>query len=337
MPVHQLLPIDPTERVQGFVAVPAHELTRQGSGAAGRPSRADAPDADADEDSGAEASGHEDGDALLLVTRCGLIKKTPLAAFANINSRGLVALKLDEGDGLLRVLRCPGGTRARTASGTALTAIVASKKGQAVRFSIEDDALRPTGRTSRGVHAMVMRDGDEIVDADLLDADEAPAVAAADLGTAARDGDGEGDGGDGSGEGSGEGEGDASVSDGESYLLAVTAGGYGKRMPTSAFRVQARRGQGRIALKFKRGVVADGEDRLVALRRCTASDEVLISTGRGTAVRQAVCNIPAQGRTATGVLLQRLDESDFVANIAILPSVESDAELGDVGADENRR
>lgn len=297
--MHQLLPIDPTERVQGFLAVPAHELTRLGGAAAagGAAGGAEAPEEGALAEEGAEAAGTAEGDALLLITRDGFIKKTPLAAFANIQARGLTAITLGDGDELLRALRCPGG--GHRGGRPARTAIIASARGQAVRFSIEDEALRPTGRMSRGVRAMVMREGDVLVDADLIGYE------------------GEG--------GAGGAEAEGGDDDSESFLLAVTAKGYGKRVPTAAFRVQGRGGRGSIAIKFRKADKGDADaDRLVALRRCRASDEVLLSTAKGTAVRQAVREISEQSRTATGVLLQRLDAHDSVANVAVLTGSDAD-------------
>lgn len=97
-------------------------------------------------------------------------------------------------------------------------------------------------------------------------------------------------------------------------VLAVTAMGHGKRILASAFRVQRRGGMGSKALKFK-----DVDDRLVALRACSEDGDVLLSTAKGTTVRQMLCNISQQSRTAKGVVVQRLDAGDRVANVAILP------------------
>lgn len=214
--------------------------------------------------------------------RAPIAAQTPLAAFASIQARGLVAISLGDGDELLRAMYCP----ARATGVAPSSVIVASADGNAMRFSLEDDSLRPTGRASRGVRAMRLRDGDEVVDADILHAAEGAA---------------EGD--------------DESA---EPFLLAVTANGYGKRVPANAFRVQGRGGGGKIAIKFKQNL-ADKPDKLVALRGCRVTDEVLLSTAKGTALRQAVREISEQSRTATGVLMQRLDPGDEVGSAAVLP------------------
>ena len=187
-----------------------------------------------------------------------------------MQARGQVAISLGEAGELLRAVYCPARAKGVAPS----SVIVASADGNAVRFSLEDDSLRPTGRASRGVRAMRLREGDVLVDADILHAAEGAA---------------EGDG--------------ASA---EPFVLAVTANGFGKRVPAAAFRVRGRGGDGKIAIKFKQNLA----DKLVALRGCRASDEVLLSTAKGTALRQAVREISEQSRTATGVLMQRLDPGD---------------------------
>lgn len=324
-PVHQLLPIPPSEKVQGFLAIPAADLSPPTAAAAAaaiaaeQEEEAEEEEAAEEESGGAEVAGADDElgppthggpGSLLLITRHGFIKKTPLAAFASITARGLTAINLGEGDSLLRALHCPAEI------GAEASVILASAHGMAMRFSLADSVLRPTGRTSRGVRAMALREGDELVDADILVTDVTGVTAGGEAGG------GEAGGAEGGAE--------------PLSVLAVTANGFGKRVAASAFRPQNRGGRGRIAIKFKPAgrAAGSGDDRLVALRACTPQDEVLLSTLKGTAVRQAVGEISEQSRTATGVLLQRLDAGDRVANAAVLPRDSGEAD-GEVGGDED--
>lgn len=96
-------------------------------------------------------------------------------------------------------------------------------------------------------------------------------------------------------------------------LVAVTEGGYGKRMPIDLFATKGRGGKGMIAIKFK-----NDEDRLLALTQARGDGEVLLITQKGTLVRQSVNKISGQGRMATGVQLQRLDADDGVASVAVV-------------------
>lgn len=95
---------------------------------------------------------------LLMATRAGTTKKTPLSEFRNPRKAGIIAVSLDEGDELVKVLLTDGKQEV----------LMVSKKGKAIRFS-EDD-VRPMGRTARGVRGMIL-DGpeDEVVSMDLVD------------------------------------------------------------------------------------------------------------------------------------------------------------------------
>ncbi|WP_292373011.1 DNA gyrase subunit A [Methanosarcina sp. UBA411] len=95
---------------------------------------------------------------LLMTTRAGTIKKTPLSEFKNPRKSGIIAVTLDEGDELVRVLLTDGKKEV----------LMVSKRGKAIRFSEED--VRPMGRTARGVRGMTL-DGpdDEVVSMDIVD------------------------------------------------------------------------------------------------------------------------------------------------------------------------
>ncbi|AKB57273.1 DNA gyrase subunit A [Methanosarcina barkeri] len=95
---------------------------------------------------------------LLMATRAGTIKKTPLSEFKNPRKSGIIAVTLDEDDELVRVLLTNGKKEV----------LMVSKKGKAIRFSEED--VRPMGRTARGVRGMAL-DGpdDEVVSLDIVD------------------------------------------------------------------------------------------------------------------------------------------------------------------------
>jgi len=95
---------------------------------------------------------------LLMATRAGTIKKTPLSEFRNPRKAGIIAVTLDEGDELVKVLLTD-----RTKE-----VIMVSKKGKAIRFFEED--VRPMGRAARGVRGMtIYGQYDEVVSMDLVD------------------------------------------------------------------------------------------------------------------------------------------------------------------------
>ena len=66
------------------------------------------------------------------------------------------------------------------------------------------------------------------------------------------------------------------------------------------------------------------------LFRSNPEDELMIITNRGIIIRQAVDAISLQSRMATGVRVQRLDEDDAIAAVALVPPAaegEEDSEL----------
>ncbi len=97
---------------------------------------------------------------LLTCTRKGKVKRTTLSAYDNIRQTGIIGVGLDDGDELLTArIVAPGQ---EVLIGTAL--------GLSIRFSVEE--VRPTGRSSRGVKGIELRDGDEVIGFDIVE-DEA--------------------------------------------------------------------------------------------------------------------------------------------------------------------
>ncbi len=88
---------------------------------------------------------------LTMLTKHGVIKRTLLSAFTYHKKGGKIAIRLDEGDELLFVRHTKGDENL----------VITSRHGMAVRF--DETNVRCMGRTARGVRAMSLREGDEIV------------------------------------------------------------------------------------------------------------------------------------------------------------------------------
>lgn len=88
---------------------------------------------------------------LVMVTKKGLIKRTKLDAYKNVRKSGLIAITLNEGDEL---------ASARLTDGKS-DLLIATKKGMSIR--LDEQQARPLSRTARGVRAIRLREGDEVV------------------------------------------------------------------------------------------------------------------------------------------------------------------------------
>ncbi|WP_421014571.1 DNA gyrase subunit A [Glutamicibacter creatinolyticus] len=101
---------------------------------------------------------YQDAEYLMLATRDGLVKKTRLEDYDTNRTAGVIAIKLREGDELVSAqLLTPEDD-----------VMLVSRKGQSVRFTATDTALRPMGRATSGVTGMKFRDGDELLAADVV-------------------------------------------------------------------------------------------------------------------------------------------------------------------------
>ncbi len=86
-----------------------------------------------------------------MITKNGTIKRTEISAFKNVRKTGIIAINIAEDDELAYVCRTSGEDEL----------VVATKKGFAIKFS--ETQAREMGRTARGVRAIKLREGDEVV------------------------------------------------------------------------------------------------------------------------------------------------------------------------------
>ena len=92
-----------------------------------------------------------EGKYIVMATRKGLIKKTPLMAYSRPRAGGIIALSIDDDDELIAA-RVTDGSQA---------ILLGSRKGKAIRF--KETEVRPMGRTARGVRGMSVGDDDAII------------------------------------------------------------------------------------------------------------------------------------------------------------------------------
>ncbi|ACK64652.1 DNA gyrase, A subunit [Rippkaea orientalis PCC 8801] len=236
----------------------------------------------------------------IMLTRKGYIKKTALSAFSNIRTNGLIAIVLGEGDQLRWVKVAQEED----------SIIIGTRLGMAIHFHADHQQIRPLGRSTRGVKAMKLKKGDELISMDILSSQVIAGISTVHEGEEEED--------------LLENEEELTVEEtsGGPWILTITNGGYGKRVPVKQFRLQNRAGLGVRVIKFK-----SPSDRLASLLVVNEEDELMIVSNRGIIIRQAVDAISTQSRMATGVRVQRLDEDDAIAAVALVPpAAEEEAE-----------
>ena len=137
---------------------------------------------------------------LVIATKGGIIKKSPLVEYDSPRTGGLIAITLKDGDEVV----------AASAITSQDELLLISKKGMSLRFTADDESLRPMGRSATGVIGMKFRSGDELLTMSTI-----------------RNSDG----------------------NSENYVLTATDGGFGKRTNLDEYRSQGRGGIGVKAAK----------------------------------------------------------------------------------------
>jgi DNA gyrase subunit A len=94
---------------------------------------------------------------LVMVTKNGRIKKTALEEFENVRKSGIIAIRLDKGDLLKKVVKTTGED----------DIILATKNGISIRFKEKD--IRPMGRAAAGVKGIRLKKGDEVIGMDVVE------------------------------------------------------------------------------------------------------------------------------------------------------------------------
>jgi DNA gyrase subunit A len=106
---------------------------------------------------------------LLFATKRGLVKKTVLSAYGNVRAAGIIAINLEEDDELLSVHVTDGSRQV----------FLGTRNGMGIKFTETD--VRATGRDTTGVKGIELRDGDEVVEMDLVE-EEGTLLAVTELG-----------------------------------------------------------------------------------------------------------------------------------------------------------
>jgi DNA gyrase subunit A len=239
---------------------------------------------------------------LMLATRSGVVKKTALEQYRRRRTKGLIAVKLREGDELVdAVITKPGDEL-----------VLATAKGMAIRFP-ESDA-RPMGRDTSGVRGIKLGSGDRLVGMVVADPD-ATLLTVCEHGFGKRTPFGAGT--PVSGPAPGE-EGDDAAAEPEipegGDDADGDAGSSGAR-----YRTQRRGGKG---IRDIKATARNGS--VVSIVSVRDDDQVLMMTARGKIQRVNVREIRPMGRNTQGVRVMRVDDGDTLAAVVPVPPSEQE-------------
>jgi DNA gyrase subunit A len=209
---------------------------------------------------------------LVLATKSGLIKKSALIEYDSPRAGGLIAIALKGEDEVVSAALVDTGDEL----------LLVSKKAMSVRFAVDDESLRPMGRSTSGVIGMKFRADDELLTMARITAQHA----------------------------------------GDTFVFTATDGGYGKKTPLEEYRLQGRGGIGIKAAKIdenSRGslvsaLVLRNEDEILAITsggtvmrtpaaevRQTGRDSMgvrLVNLDDGAQLLSVTCNPEESGATS---------------------------------------
>lgn len=259
---------------------------------------------------------------VLFATSSGGIRRNKLSDFTNVMVNGKIAMKLDEGDKLVRV-------RTFTEEDDVL---LSTRLGKCVRFKVTDVRIF-SSRSSTGVRGIRLADGDEVIGMSGLrhirtevairdeylqavnaarrlaggDYTDRPDDKAHDEELAAKLETAE----------------FKEMAEEEEFILSVTEDGFGRRCSAYEYRISKRGGKGVDNMDLKRG---KDSTALVASFPVVGTDELVMVSDGGQLIRMGVDGISFSGRKARGVTLFRVGDDERVVSVTRMRDVGDDEE-----------
>jgi len=248
---------------------------------------------------------------IMFSTTRGTVRRNSLADFVEINRNGKIAMKLDEGDGIVDVATCSADD----------DVLLTTSLGQAIRFRV-DEVRVFKGRDSTGVRGIQLAEGDRVISMAVIhhfEAESAERVAYLKMSRAVR----------------GEGESDEPVADdledaaageltqeryaamsaAEQFILTISENGYGKRTSSHEYRITGRGGKGIVAMS-----VSKRNGPLVASFPVDDTDQIMLVTNGGQVIRVPVDagndnRIRIVSRSSQGVTIFDTAEGEKVVSV----------------------
>jgi DNA gyrase subunit A len=265
---------------------------------------------------------------VVFATASGRVRRNALSDFTNVMASGKIAMKLDEGDRLVRVRTFRDDD----------DILLFTRRGQCIRFPVGEVRVF-SGRTSTGVRGIRLADGDAIismcglrhVDADAQRREEYLKAVNARRRLAGSDYSERP-------EGRADDEAQAAkldlpefrdMAEQEEFLLTVAEDGFGKRTSAFEYRITGRDGSGVAALDLSR---AQGDSTMVGAFPVLPGDQIVMVTDGGQLIRCPVDGISINGRVTRGVRLFATGEGERVVSVSRIRDVDEGTAAGDARA-----
>ena len=219
---------------------------------------------------------------VIFATLKGRIKKNSLEDFANIQSTGKIAMKLDEDDKIIGVKICREDQ----------DLILSTKLGKCIRFRSKKLRIFK-GRSSKGIRGIELGSDDKVISLSVLNTVDINLKTVKNLLK----------------NGSANKAKKSEIIAKQKYILSVTENGFGKRTSFYDYRVTNRGGKGII------GIVASSRNGNVAASfPVDEGDEIILSTDKGKVIRCAVKEIRIAARNTQGVRIFKISNDEKVVS-----------------------
>jgi DNA gyrase subunit A len=243
---------------------------------------------------------------VMFATTKGTVRRNKLSDFVDVRRSGIIAMKLDDGEGIVDVQVCTEKD----------DVLLTSAGGQCIRFPVTEVRVFQ-GRTSMGVRGINLAEGDRVISMSILrhlDVSAEERAAYLKRANAVRRGNGE--------------EPEAAeveeaagaielgeqryveLSAAEQFVLTVSELGYGKRSSSYEYRTTGRGGKGIVAM-----AVTGKTGKVVASFPVEESDQIMLVTDRGQLIRCPVNGIRIAGRATQGVIVFDTAEGERVVSV----------------------
>lgn len=290
---NQLLPLDADERITSIMALPENE------------------------DDWAELD-------IMFAAKSGGVRRNSLADFTRVNRNGKIAMKPDEGDGIVDV---------RVVS-EADDILLTTAQGKAIRFCVTD-VRRFNSRSSTGVRGIKLSGDDHVISMAVLrhvdlTIEERNAylkrstIERRALGDDVEDVVEDDESGD---EVSLSDERYGALSAAEQFLLTIANDGLGKRTSSYRYKVQGRGGGGVKAQNLDRGKKAPAAE-LVRSFVVEDSDQIMLVTNGGQLLRTGVDKVSIVSRSSKGVWIIRTRDDEQVVSVGRIAETDEEEESG---------